>query len=452
MLKLHSLDITGFKSFSDTVQVRFADGITAIVGPNGCGKSNLTDAITWVLGEQSPKSLRGAKMEDIIFSGSSKRKPVGMAEVNLTLLSDPSFDRAVDGKIVIGRRVFRAGGSQYRLNGKVVRLKEVKDLLMDTGLGIRAYSVIEQGKIGMILSGKPRERRKLLEEAAGITRYKERKRIAEIKLEEALGNLLRLDDIVSEVSRALRSLKRQASTARRYKRLQAEYNDLLKQVLLGRWALLSTRLTGLTEELGERTDQDAALAADLHRDEATLAEGRETLDVHSRELADRHQAQADLAATIEGRQEFLKGARQRSEEMQERLNQGHTQAAERRQQTSDFRSSLGHLDERTQELLSEREEAARQVAEDEARIGVAQRNVEQAQARLESLRQEMLSAVNRGEPTARQPPARAGGNRKTHLPQTLPGRRARTPHPATGRSRCHAARHRRKDRRRPDRP
>ena len=395
MLKLHSLDITGFKSFSDTVQVRFADGITAIVGPNGCGKSNLTDAITWVLGEQSPKSLRGAKMEDIIFNGSSKRKPLGMAEVSLTLLSDPSFDRAVDGKIVIGRRVFRAGGSQYRLNGKVVRLKEIKDLLMDTGLGIRAYSVIEQGKIGMILSGKPHERRKLLEEAAGITRYKERKRIAEIKLEEALGNLLRLDDIISEVNRALRSLKRQASTARRYKKLQTDYRDLLKQVLLGRWSLLSTRLTELTSELAERTDGDAALAADLHRDEAALAEGRETLDVHSRELAARHQAQADLAATIEGRQEFLKGARQRSEEMQERLTRGHTQAAERRQQTSDFRSSLGHLDERTQELLAERDEAARQVAEDEARISAAQRNVEQAQARLESLRQEMLSAVNR---------------------------------------------------------
>ena len=395
MLKLHSLEITGFKSFSDTVEVRFADGITAIVGPNGCGKSNLTDAISWVLGEQSAKSLRGAKMEDVIFNGSAKRKPLGMAEVTLTLLSDPTFDRAVDGKIQIGRRVFRTGGSQYRLNGKVVRLKEVKDLLMDTGLGIRAYSVIEQGKIGMILSGKPVERRKLLEEAAGITRYKERKRIAEIKLEEALGNLLRLDDIISEVGRALRSLKRQAGTARRYNRLQAEYRDLLKQVLLGRWHLFSNRLEELTDQLSGETDRDAALSADLHRDEAALVEGREALDAHSRELGARHQAQAELAATIEGRQEFLKGSRQRSEEMRERLTQGQNQAEERRRQTTDFKNSLGHLDERTQELIAERDEAARQVAEDDARIAVAQKNVEQVEARLESLRQEMLTAANR---------------------------------------------------------
>ena len=393
MLKLDSLSITGFKSFVDPVEVRFAGGITAIVGPNGCGKSNLSDAIVWVLGEQSAKMLRGAKMEDVIFSGSDKRKPVGMAEVALTLATDPSFSRAVDGKITISRRVFREGGSQYRLNGKVVRLKEIRDLLMDTGLGIRAYSVIEQGKIGMILSGKPQERRKLLEEAAGITRYKERKRVAEVKLEEATANLLRLDDIVSEVERALRSLKRQASAARRYQQREREYHELLKQVLLSRWSVLRNRLGDLDEQLTGLTDRDAALASRLNRGEADLAAGRLLLDELSRELAERHQAHADLAATIEGRQEFLKGARQRRHEMGERRQRGQSEAEERRKQTEDFRLSLGNLDDRTQELLGQRDEAAKLVAEDEARIDAAHKNVEQLAARLESLRQELLSSV-----------------------------------------------------------
>ena len=393
MLKLHSLEISGFKTFVDPVEAKFAGGITAIVGPNGCGKSNLTDAITWVLGEQSAKSLRGAKMEDVIFSGSEKRKPVGMAEATLTLSTDPSFERAVDGFIQISRRAFREGGSQYRLNGRVVRLKEIKDLLMDTGLGIRAYSVIEQGKIGMILSGRPQERRKLLEEAAGITRYKERKRIAEVKLEEALGNLLRLDDIVSEVDRALRSLKRQASAARRYQQKEAEYKDLLKQVLLGRWSRLSGRLDVLDHDLAAQTNRDAELAAALSRDEATLAEGRQELDELSRVLGELHQAQADLAATIEGRQEFLKGSKQRSQEIEERLGKGRSQADERRRQTEDYQLSLGNLDDRTQSLVAERDEAAKLVAEDDARIAAAQKDVEQQSKRLESLRQEILAAV-----------------------------------------------------------
>ncbi len=395
MLKLDSLEISGFKSFLDPVEVIFHGGITAIVGPNGCGKSNLSDAITWVLGEQSAKSLRSSKMEDVIFNGSARRKPVGMAEVSLTFLADPSFADAIDGKIAIGRRVFRSGESQYRLNGKVVRLKQIKDLLMDTGLGIRAYSVIEQGKIGMILSGKPQERRKLLEEAAGITRYKARKRLAELKLEESTANLLRLDDIVSEVERALRSLKRQANAARRFQEKEGEYHGLLKQVLLGRWSLLSEQLGGLDRQLDELTARDADASARLHRGEASLASGREELDKLAAVLAERHQQQADLAAAIEGRQEFLKGSRQRSTEFDERLLKGRREAEERRRQSRDFQSSLGTLDDRTRQLIDERDEAARLVAEDDARIAAAQQAVEAAAARLESLRRELMESLAR---------------------------------------------------------
>ncbi len=292
MLKLHRLEISGFKSFVDPTGLEFAGGITAIVGPNGCGKSNLSDAITWVLGEQSAKSLRGDTMEDVIFNGSERRKPLGMAEVSLTMLTDPGFPGSEDGRLTLARRVFRTGESQYRLNGKVVRLKEIRDLLMDTGLGIRAYSVIEQGKIGMILSGKPQERRKLIEEAAGITRYKARKRIAEVKLEEATANLLRLDDIVAEVERNLRSLKRQAGAARRFQEKQAEVRQLLEAVLDGRWSDVPRRLEALRGDLDGSVAEDAALAAALHADEAALAAGRETLDARQQALAERHRLQA----------------------------------------------------------------------------------------------------------------------------------------------------------------
>ncbi len=242
MLKLRRLDLSGFKSFVDPVSLDVHGGMTAIVGPNGCGKSNIADAVVWALGERSAKSLRGEKMEDVIFAGAKNRKPLGMAEVNLELTSDNGFAAAQDGRITIGRRLFRTGESQYFVNGKSVRLKDVKDLLMDTGLGIRAYSMIEQGKIGMILSGKPQERRRLLEEAAGITRYRERRRVAELKLEEARLNLDRLDDVIGEVERAVRSLKRQANAARRYNTRQEEFRELLRQVQEGRWGQIQSRL------------------------------------------------------------------------------------------------------------------------------------------------------------------------------------------------------------------
>ncbi|HEX6861968.1 MAG TPA: AAA family ATPase, partial [Thermoanaerobaculia bacterium] len=288
MLKVKRLEISGFKSFVDPVKVDFAGGVTAIVGPNGCGKSNLSEAMTWVLGEQSAKSLRGGTMEDVIFNGAEHRKPLGMAECTLTLETDSSFPGSDGGWMTIGRRVFRGGESQYRLNGRVVRLKEIRDILMDTGLGIRAYSVIEQGKIGMILSGKPQERRKLIEEAAGITRYKARKSVAEVKLQEATANLLRLDDVISEVERALRSLKRQAGAARRYQEKEVEYRELLEKVLAGRWAALSARLHELRSKIEEATTREAGLAADLHRDEAALAQGRQRLDELARAMAERH--------------------------------------------------------------------------------------------------------------------------------------------------------------------
>ncbi|HYN22716.1 MAG TPA: chromosome segregation protein SMC [Thermoanaerobaculia bacterium] len=392
-MKVKRLEISGFKSFVDPVRVEFAGGITAIVGPNGCGKSNLSEAMTWVLGEQSAKSLRGGTMEDVIFNGAEQRKPLGMAECTLTLQTESSSPGSDEGWMTIGRRVFRGGESQYRLNGRVVRLKEIKDLLMDTGLGIRAYSVIEQGKIGMILSGKPQERRKLIEEAAGITRYKARKSVAEVKLQEATANLLRLDDVISEVERALRSLKRQAGAARRYQEKEIEYRELLEKVLAGRWAMLSARLHELRSKIEDATLREAGLGADLHRDEAALAEGRLRLDDLARAMAERHQTVAELAATIEGRQEFLKANRQTVKEIGERAEQDRGMAERREAEIQTHVDALAVLEERRIELAAEREQAAQAVEADERQIAAAERDLEQVAARVESVRAQLLAAV-----------------------------------------------------------
>jgi chromosome segregation protein len=424
MLKVKRLEVSGFKSFVDPVAVEFAGGVTAIVGPNGCGKSNLSEAMTWVLGEQSAKSLRGGTMEDVIFNGSEQRKPLGLAECTLTLETDPGFPGADDGRITLGRRVFRGGESQYRLNGKLVRLKDVKDLLMDTGLGIRAYSVIEQGKIGMILSGKPQERRKLIEEAAGITRYKARKSVAEVKLQEAMSNLLRLDDVISEVERALRSLKRQASAARRYQEKEVEYRALLEQVMLGRWAALAARLADLRSRIEEATGREAGLAADLHRDEAALAAGRQRLDELARAMAERHQRVAEHAATIEGRQEFLKANRQTVQEIGARAEADLGMAERREQEIQSHVDALDALQERRRDLVAEREQAALAVEADERQIAAAERDLEQVAARVEGVRSQLAAAVQeisgyRQRVQQSQIELERGGFRRHHLEQEM---------------------------------
>jgi chromosome segregation protein len=393
MFKLDGLQLSGFKSFVDPVALDFAGGMTGIVGPNGCGKSNVCDAVCWVLGERSAKALRGETMEDVIFSGTQGRKPIGMAEVELTLITDSSFEHAEDGRLTIGRRVHRSGESQYLLNGKTVRLKEIRDLLMDTGLGLRAYSVIEQGRIGQILSGKPQERRRLIEEAAGITKYKERRRVAEIKLEETKSNLSRLDDIVSEVERSLRSLKRQAGAARRFQERRSAYRELLERVLTGRWGDLSARLREIEERLGTATDREAEYTASLRSREAELLAGRENLDEMSRRLAATHRREAELAAQIEGRQEFIKGSRQRLEEITDRGTSGRALADNRRQQISVLREQLEILNVRTESLRKERDAAMSEVSEDDQRISEVERSAAEAERQLETLRQRLLHSI-----------------------------------------------------------
>ncbi|KAB3535281.1 chromosome segregation protein SMC [Alkaliphilus pronyensis] len=232
---LKRLEIQGFKSFANKIEMQFENGIIGVVGPNGSGKSNISDSIRWVLGEQSPKSLRGSKMEDVIFAGTNSRKPLGMAEVSLTL-DNTSMLMPIDyGEVTITRRVYRSGESEYYLNKASCRLKDIRELLMDTGIGKEGYSIIGQGKIDEILSSKPEERRLIFEEAAGIIKYKSRRDEAEKKLNTTRDNLLRVADILHELENQLEPLKNQSEKALKFKEikeklLKLEVNLIIREI------------------------------------------------------------------------------------------------------------------------------------------------------------------------------------------------------------------------------
>ena len=239
---LKSLEIQGFKSFANKIYFKFHNGITGIVGPNGSGKSNVGDAVRWVLGEQSAKQLRGANMQDVIFAGTENRKPLGYASVAITL-DNADHQLPIDyQEVTVTRRVYRSGESEYLLNGTACRLKDINELFYDTGIGKEGYSIIGQGQIDKILSGKPEERRELFDEAAGIVKFKRRKSAAQKKLEDERQNLVRVNDILSELTRQLAPLERQAEQARIYLQKKEELKKYEINMFLIDMERLSTQL------------------------------------------------------------------------------------------------------------------------------------------------------------------------------------------------------------------
>jgi chromosome segregation protein len=384
LLKLKKLQILGFKSFCDRTELKFhGEGIAAIIGPNGCGKSNIADAISWVLGEQSAKSLRGSRMEDVIFSGTRDRNPTGMAEVSLTLIDpeiyggpDPNApteieiqddlpaeenwdeaeiraqaaaetERAVEeaqpgkteevdgeaaitasadgvpstdapasaavavlgpqvvlkirrrkfnqqqhhaGEISVTRRLFRSGDSEYLLNGKLCRLRDIQELFMGTGLGPESYALIEQGRIGQILSSRPTDRRAIIEEAAGITKFKTKKRLAEARLEDAKTNLNRVNDIFEEVTRQMNSLKRQASKAERYAKLRDEMRAKLRVVLASRFAQMDQEGVTLDSQIQQLAEEIRQQSESVQQSEAEHSERTQrgyTIETETRQNRER---------------------------------------------------------------------------------------------------------------------------------------------------------------------
>lgn len=370
-MKIKRVEIQGFKSFVDRVALDFESGITAILGPNGCGKSNIVDAIRWAMGEQNAKNLRGRAMEDVIFGGSESRKPLGMAEVSMIFANDdgqaPAAYRQY-AEIMVTRRLFRNGDSEYLINKTPCRLLDISELFMDTGVGARAYSIIEQGKIGMILNAKPEDRRFLIEEAAGVTKYKSRKKAALRKIEATRQNLLRLGDIVAEVRRQTASLKRQAQKAERFRALREELKGIEVGLARRRFAELSATLeTGGARDKEERQAL-AALAARLEQEERTLDEARLAQGEEERVVARLQEQVFRLAAELEKVAGHLALAAREGEGLARRREQGLAEEQEVVRRLAEADGEEERLKQTREDLGGDLERELRRLAEGEAAL------------------------------------------------------------------------------------
>jgi chromosome segregation protein len=431
-MRLQRLEIAGFKSFPDRSELAFDHGVTAIVGPNGCGKSNVVDAITWVLGEQSAKSLRGDRMEDVIFGGSDARKPTSAAEVRLRLCgvacrvpgngkgrhpdrelithqvvasAGESFAAAeavalleepplIVRDVELSRRLYRSGESEYLIDGEICRLKDVHDLLMDAGLGVKAYAVIEQGKIGQILSARPTDRRQLIEEAAGVTKYKSRRRAAELKLEAAQQNLTRVDDIIFEVEKQRGALKRQAAKARRYKRLRDELRRWEKVQFAERYRLLAQAIEAARGRLADARAREVGAAAHLADVEARLEALRlELTDADARTTAAREAAHA-RELSIGRLQQQVAFDKQQVEELTAAAAALETELAGLEARREPARQELNGRRAAAAKVAEERQQAATALAEQEDAYAGAHRTIEGLESDVEAARSEVFAAVN----------------------------------------------------------
>src|SRR5690625_5118502 len=319
---LKRLETVGFKSFAERIQVEFVPGVTAVVGPNGSGKSNIIDAIRWVLGEQSARSLRGKRMEDIIFQGSDTRNSLNFAEVSL-VLNNEDEELPIDYyEVNIKRRVYRSGESEFFINKQSCRLKDIVDLFMDTGLGRESFSIIGQGKIDEIISSKAEDRRAIFEEAAGVLKYKQRKNQAQFKLTETADNLDRVEDIINEIEQQMKPLKKQAAIAKQYKERKAQ----LKKVEI---SLLVTEIEQLQREWQElltKIEKDKLIEVEkkttIQQKEAELTKNRNEVDKIDQEITLLQQKLLQLTEQLEqdeGKRNVLKERFKHLEENKQKL-------------------------------------------------------------------------------------------------------------------------------------
>jgi len=368
-MRIRRLDVVGFKSFMDRVVVAFDEGVTGVVGPNGCGKSNVADAIRWVLGEQSARHLRGRSMEDVIFNGSESKPPLSMAEVMLTFENDRPSELPLQyqafAELTVGRRLYRTGESEYLVNGVQARLLDVNDIFFGSGVGRTAYSIIEQGRIGQIVSARPEDRRAIIEEAAGITKYKKRREAAERKMEATQQNLVRVADLVQELGKQLDGLNRQARKAEKYKALRAQIREHELRAAASRYLELTAtrraaeeRLAILRAEEAELAARGGALEVALEQDRGRLAESEGRLaDLSSREHQLESQArvsEVSVEAAARELDQIAERSRAQAAEVEALKEQAEALAAER------------------EALLRQRDDLASLVTTDEGRLAEAE--------------------------------------------------------------------------------
>jgi chromosome segregation protein len=436
-LRLSKLSIFGFKSFADKVEIPFAPGMTAVVGPNGCGKTNVVDAIKWVLGEQKPTAIRGKTMEDVIFNGSAERKPLSFAEVSLTV-EDAEGRLPIDSpEVTITRRVFRDGQGEYLINRQPSRLRDIHDLFMDTGVSNNAYSVIQQEMVDIIISDKAEERRLLFEEAAGIQKYKSRRRETQGKLKNTEQDLLRLGDVIAEVEKNVRSLQRQVSRARRFQKTRDRLSIAEVHLGLMRDRRIDREMKPLREEIRLLRDTRQGTGAGLAQKEAAVAEAhRQALDLEkalsalqlevdgAREAA--RQVESELIALRERRaaaEESARRGRNEAEEMDRRrqhalseserltdeIAQVRTDLEEHREREEQVGASLAAVEERLADTqrgldeLTDRHARASHYYQDEAqRAEFLQYKVSERRRRLEGLRHQQVEALAEAEQSERE--------------------------------------------------
>jgi len=374
---LKNLTALGFKSFADKTSLNFLPGITAIVGPNGCGKSNVADAVRWVLGEQSAKALRGGEMADVIFNGTDGRKPLGMAEVSLTIgdveaehLKAAGVELAYN-EVTLTRRIFRDGGSEYFINRTPCRLKDVQELFLGTGVGRSSYSIMAQGNITQILSSKPEDRRMVFEEAAGITKFKAQKRETLRKLDYTEQNLLRVGDLIREVKRQIGSLQRQAGKTRRYKQIMVELQHLDTQLARHHFDVLQEEIGGRRAAAEKLRAQIEACSEDVLRGENEITQLRERLTDMEHQISLSQQRGLQLNSEVERHESRTRFNEERLLEIQKQhcnASNDIAQAEERRlaaeremaAASGKLAASTGALEEHRQKLRA-KEEALRAV-------------------------------------------------------------------------------------------
>ncbi len=399
-MRIKQLDLVGFKSFPQRTSLEIPSGVTAVVGPNGCGKSNVVDAIRWVLGEQSPKQLRGDAMEAVIFNGNDRLAPLGMAEVSLTfengtpaaspseldleLSTIPAHFRNLT-EIMISRRYFRSGESEYFINKTPCRLKDITELFLGTGVGSKAYAVVEQGRVEQLINAKPEDRRLFIEEAAGTTLYRSRKLAAERKMGRARENLHRVNDVLREIERQVQYLRRQAKKAETYRRLADEVRRIELGLAGRQWDDMQSQLATLDAEWGRLVAQDERLRAALSESEQAQQAAGAALSASEQRQAARRESLAVLEAereSVRERVQFLTQERDERERRRARL-------AEDLQAN---RAASSEIAQRLRQLEHEREAAARQLALDEVELGGQENDLAAARAAIAEMQAHLDAA------------------------------------------------------------
>jgi len=394
-MRLEKIVLDGFKSFADKTEFVFDSSVTAIVGPNGCGKSNVVDAVKWVLGEQSAKSLRSGHMSDVIFSGSSSRKPLGAAEVTLFISNSEGKLAIETPEVQITRRIYQNAESEYLINNKSCRLKDIRELFMDTGIGVQAYSIIEQGQVEQLLSGSKTERRAIFEEAAGISKYKAHKKEALRKLERTEQNLLRLADILSEVSRNLRSVKLQAGKARSYLQHSRRLKELQVNYSLAEYAKNQSREIEKKTELQKLAEQFGAVASEVAKNDVLTGElGRRIIEAEGR-LNEAGNRLVSLESKIEQNLQRIEFLRSRTAELAERKTSAEKRVDKVREQNIRFAADMEEY--KTEQAKCEQQqirtsEAAKQV---QAALGQIDSECSSLEAELEDEKSGIIDIVRR---------------------------------------------------------